>query len=282
MYEIGRPHAELVPHIESYWFVSAEGGEPVELSVDVFVDLRADLVFNFQAPYTRTVLGKRPRRISQSNLDAQRIRPIRIEQKGDVRISGVRFHVAGLAPFVSKAVDRWSDRVVPIASVFGKEIIALAKELRAAGTDPAAQTKLLDAFFLRRLELGRPRQLVQEIKTEIEAEGGLERVSELCARAGISRRQLDRLFRSHLGFNPKTFARVVRFQRALARLRSDPGCTLAELAAECGYYDQPHFVREFKALAGSPPRTRVGYFPPEAPNDFSPNLVRFVQDPRPK
>jgi AraC-like DNA-binding protein len=282
MYQLSQPHPALAPHIESYWFVFAEAGEPVEISVDVFVDLRADLIFNLRAPYTRAVAGRRPRRISRSNLDAQRIHPIRIEQRGDVRICGVRFRIAGLAPFVAAPVDRFSNRVVPIATVFGKTIVALENELRAAEADRQAQTELLDAFFLRRLELGKPNTLVHQLKDQIDAEGGLERVAELCARAGISRRQLDRLFRSQLGFNPKTFARVVRFQRALARLRSDPGCTLADLAAECGYYDQPHFVREFKALAGSPPKTRVGYFPPGAPTDFSPNLVRFVQDDRSK
>jgi AraC-like DNA-binding protein len=282
VYQLSRPHPALAPHIESYWFVFARAGEPVELSVDVFVDLRADLVFNFRAPYTRAVMGKRPRRITRSNLDAQRIHPIRIAQQGDVSICGVRFHVAGLAPFVSVPVDRWSDRVVAIQAVFGKDVVALERALRAAANDPPAQTALLDAFFLRRLAAGKPHDLVRELRAEIEGEGGLERVAELCARNAISQRQLDRLFRSHLGFNPKTFARVVRFQRALRRLGGEPGCTLGELAAECGYYDQPHFVREFKAFAGTAPKARIGYFPPGAPTDFSPNLVQFVQDTRPR
>jgi AraC-like DNA-binding protein len=282
VYQLSRPHPALAPHIESYWFVVADGGRPVEVTVDVFVDLRADLVFNFRAPYTRAMIGKRPRRIAHSNLDAQRIYPIRIEQRGDVGICGVRFHVAGLAPFVSVPVDRWSDRVVSIQAAFGKDVVALERALRAASSDPPAQTALLDAFFLRRLALGKPHELVQQLRAEIEAEGGVERVAELCARNAISQRQLDRLFRSQLGFNPKPFARVVRFQRALGRLRGEPGCTLGELAAECGYYDQPHFVREFKAFAGTAPRARIGYFPSEAPTDFSPNLVQFVQDTRPR
>jgi AraC-like DNA-binding protein len=49
-----------------------------------------------------------------------------------------------------------------------------------------------------------------------------------------------------------------------------------------GYYDQPHFVREFKRFAGSAPKHRVGYFPADVPTDFSPNLVQYVQDSRPR
>lgn len=276
MYQLAFPHPTLAPYIESYWFVFPTDDAPVELSVDVFVDLRADLVFNFGAPYARTVHGERRRVVRASNLDAQRVHPIRIEQRGDVRICGVRFKSAGLAPFVRKAVDAWSDAVVPVATAFGREGVALEASLRAADGDRDAQTRLFDAFFVERLELTPAKRTLHELKTAIEAEGGLERMAELCDRTGVSARQLDRLFRAHLGFSPKTFARVVRFQRGLTRLMRDPGCTLAQVAAECGYYDQPHFVREFRAFSGTTPSARVGYFPATAPSDFSPNLVQFT------
>lgn len=275
MYQLAFPAPALAPFIESYWFVFKTDDAPVELSVDVFVDLRADLVFNFGAPYTRAVHGEPPTVIRASNLDAQRIRPLRIEQRGDVLISGVRFRSAGLSPFVQRSVDAWSDEVVPLPAVFGKPGIALESALRRAGADREAQGRLLDAFFLERLALTPSKETLHALKTAIEAEGGLERMDELCDRTGVPARQLDRLFRAHLGFPPKTFARVVRFQRALTRLKRDPGCTLAQVAAECGYYDQPHFVREFRAFSGTAPSARVGYFPEGAPSDFSPNLVQF-------
>lgn len=276
VYQLAFPTPALAPYIESYWFVFKADDAPVELSVDVFVDLRADLVFNFGVPYTRAVHGQKRRLVRASNLDAQRIHPIRIEQRGDVRISGVRFKSAGLSPFASKPVDAWSDQVVPLAAVFGKDGLALEAALRAAGGDRDAQARLFDAFFLERLALTPGKRMFHELKTAIEAEGGLERMDELCDRTGVSTRQLDRLFKSHLGFSPKTFARVVRFQRGLTRLMRDPGCTLAQIAAECGYYDQPHFVREFKAFSGTTPSARVGYFPAGAPSDFGPNLVQFA------
>ena len=77
---------------------------------------------------------------------------------------------------------------------------------------------------------------------------------------------------------PKTYAQVVRFQRCLNRLRHDPGVTLSEIATQCGYYDQSHFVRECRTFAGVVPSAQVGYFPAGAPADFSPNLVQFLQD----
>lgn len=278
VYRLSRPAPALAPYIEHYWHVSARRGAPFELSLDVHVDLRPDLVFNFGVPYTRSVAGGEARQIGSSNLDAQRLSPIRIVQRGEVVIVGVRLFTGGLAPFVSSPLSAWTDRVAPIEEVFGGGGLALDRTLREAAGDDAAQARALDAFFLERLALAPSVRLVHAVKSRIEEEGGQSRIEALCEVGETSPRNLDRLFRRHLGVGPKTFCRVVRFQRALARLRRAPGCSLAAVAAECGYYDQPHFVREFRRLTGAVPSERVGFFPEDAPVDFSPNYVRFVQD----
>jgi AraC-like DNA-binding protein len=277
MYQLRPPAPQLARYIEHYWFVHATPTRPFNLSVDVFVDARADLVFNFGVAYARKVLGGRTRTLKASNLDAQRLRPIRISQSGHVVISGVRFHTGGLSAFVSRSVHVWNDKVVPVASVFDATG-PLEEALRRAGDRCDAQKEAFDAYFGARLDRSSVRTTFDEIKTRIECEDGPLRVDALCERAGISIRQLDRLFRKNLGFGPKTFSRIVRFQRALARIKRHPDVSIAQVAAECGYYDQSHFVRECKAYAGAVPTRQVGYFPADAPTDFSPNLVQYVQD----
>jgi hypothetical protein len=59
VYELRPPAGALRGHIEQYWFVRGDGPEPLDLRVDVFVDGRADLVFNFAAPYLREVIGQK-------------------------------------------------------------------------------------------------------------------------------------------------------------------------------------------------------------------------------
>jgi AraC-like DNA-binding protein len=88
-------------------------------------------------------------------------------------------------------------------------------------------------------------------------------VAELAAETGWSARHLNSLFRAEVGLSPKEAARVVRFDharrriaqaaRACADAADSPGIGLADLAAECGYYDQAHMAREFRSLAGCPP-----------------------------
>jgi AraC-like DNA-binding protein len=86
--------------------------------------------------------------------------------------------------------------------------------------------------------------------------GGTARISDLAAETGWSDRYLTSRFRTEIGLTPKAAARVIRFDRArhlLIARAADSGYRLADLAAACGYFDQAHLAREFRALAGCPP-----------------------------
>lgn len=275
MYVLRQPAEALRPYIEHYWFVSQAPGEVIDLRVDVFVDARADLLFNFDAPYRREVIGGATLGIADSNLDAQRLAPIRIIQRGSVRIAGVRFHLGGLAPFAREPLAAFTDLTPAPDSVLGPQVLALEAALRA-DPDPDEAADLLDTFFLDRLTAVPP-AFARALNTLI-ATGGRASVADLSAAAGVSQRQLERLFARHLGIPPKMVGRIVRFQGALRSLMADPGCPLGELAAGAGYYDQAHFIRDFRLFSGGVPRGYRGYYPPEGPADFAPNVVAFIQD----
>jgi AraC-like DNA-binding protein len=275
MYQLRKPAEPLRRFVEHYWFVENGRGEPVDLRVDVFVDGRADLVFNFGAPYLREEIGGPPVEYSESNLDAQRLVPIRITQRGDVRIAGVRFHLGGLGAFARGGLREVTGRTVPPAEVLGDGAVALEAGLRG-DPDPDAQARRLDGFLLGQLCTDEPFPVFAR------ALGLLEtgRVEAVAAEVGVSARQLDRMFSRYLGIAPKPLAGILRFQRALGMLMRDPGVTLADVAISAGYFDQSHFVREFKRMTGGVPRGYRGYYPPQGPRDFAPNVVAFVQDRR--
>lgn len=277
MYQLRRPAEALRPYVEHYWFVTSTVAEPVDLRVDVFVDARADLIFNFGAPYARTVIGGERRTIGASNLDAQRLEPIRIEQRGLVRTTGVRFQLGGLAPFSTVALREVTGRTPPPEQVLGPHVRTL--EVRLEGEhDPDAQAAALDAFFLEALARAPSLEgFSRALACAVEAHGGAS-VEDMASAAGVSSRHLDRLFARHLGVPPKTLGTVLRFQRALTSLMREPEGTLADVAASAGYFDQAHFIKDFKRMTGGVPRGYRGYYPPEGPNDFAPNVVVLLQD----
>jgi AraC-like DNA-binding protein len=91
-----------------------------------------------------------------------------------------------------------------------------------------------------------------------ETEGRLP-ISAVTNELGCSRRHLTTRFREQIGLAPKAFARILRFDRAVRRLRSEGGGSLAEIAHDAGYYDQSHFNRDFRAFAGLTPTELVAH-----------------------
>lgn len=83
---------------------------------------------------------------------------------------------------------------------------------------------------------------------------GEVRISDLSEAAHLSYKQFKRVFTEYIGVNPKDFLRIVRFQHALFVLQSSPDMNFSQLAYECGYYDQPHLINEFKIFTGYTPK----------------------------
>lgn len=80
-------------------------------------------------------------------------------------------------------------------------------------------------------------------------------VNELSSLACLSKKQFERLFQSFVGINPKEYARIVRFQKALAHMQHQGSKELnqAQIAYTSGYADQSHFIKEFKRFSGYTP-----------------------------
>ncbi|HYI59376.1 MAG TPA: helix-turn-helix domain-containing protein [Microlunatus sp.] len=277
MYVLRRPAPSLRRFIEHYWFVAEAGEAPVDLRIEVFVDLRADLIFNFGAPYRRSVIGGSTLVLAHSNLDAQRLVPIRIEQRGRVRAAGARFHLGGVAPFTDVHLADWSGTTSAPAGIFGPAARRLEAALRKE-RDLDAAAVLLDAFFVERLGSNGPDPRFRGALDLLQDSAGTLPLGDIADAARMSTRHLQRLFARHLGFPPKTVARVLRFQHALTGLMDDPQAVLGDLAAASGYFDQAHFIKDFSRFSGGVPRGYRGYYPPAAPTDFAPNVVVFLQD----
>jgi len=143
--------------------------------------------------------------------------------------------------------------VLPLDAVLGPEAARLEERLHDA---PAwrARFRILDAFFLTRLAAARaPAPPLAHAWRRLRETDGRIAVGALAQEVGWSRRHLVAQAREHLGLPPKTLARILRFQRAVRLLEADAGPGLAEIAADCGFYVQPHLNRDFRELAGGAP-----------------------------
>ncbi|UJR82303.1 helix-turn-helix transcriptional regulator [Sandaracinus amylolyticus] len=165
---------------------------------------------------------------------------------------GVEFKPGGARPFFDLPADAITGRVVSLDALWGASAHSLRERLMETSS-PRDRVRLLEDNLLRRL--ARSFELDAALRLSLDAFEGrdLTSVGEVNRRTGLSPKRLLALFRDEVGLSPKAFWRVRRFRSALRAL--DHGTLRgAAVAAEHGYFDQAHFVREFRSLAGSTPR----------------------------
>jgi AraC-like DNA-binding protein len=147
-------------------------------------------------------------------------------------------------------------RAVPLDDVLGRPGDELAERLAGASGWPE-RFALLDAVLGERLAGDPPRDLMHAWRRLVASHGGVS-IAGLANELGWSRRYFGARFREHVGLAPKPAARVLRFRRAVELIERDDGTNLAAIAQSCGYYDQPHLNRDFRAFAGSSPGDHLG------------------------
>ena len=156
-------------------------------------------------------------------------------------------------------VRRLTDRWVELADVPGLPGASLTREVHASMADHpesaeahATARQAVETALRPLLPVDEEGLLVNAVVGHVEHTPDLLRVEELCARFDLSERTLQRLLSRRIGLSPKWLIRRRRLQEAADRLRDDD-LSLAGIAADLGYADQPHFTRDFRFATGLTP-----------------------------
>lgn len=168
---------------------------------------------------------------------------------------GIAFQPGAARALLGISLEPLRDQVIDVLALGDRPLRDLVHRVRAASNLEQAAASL-DAFFLRRAAEISDHQRARAALSLMNPcqSGGHMSVAGLSATLGVSERQLRRLFLEEIGASPSLCRRILRLQVAEGLLKSDR--PLAEVALQAGYYDQAHFSREFKAMAGVTPRQR--------------------------
>ncbi len=157
------------------------------------------------------------------------------------------------------SIDHYTDRHVPLTDVLGADGRALVNDLRRVMAHEPRSSETHRRAMKVYTEVLRPflpvdteGQLVNDIVAFVEGRSDVTRVAQVCEAFDISERSLQRLIHRRLGLAPKWLIQRRRLHDAVARLRART-TTLANLAAELGYADEPHFIRDFSRSTGMTP-----------------------------
>jgi AraC-like DNA-binding protein len=242
--EIGRafslalrpPPADLADAIDRHWIVRWDLRGRAPHRTEVLTHPAVHLVFE---PHGAFVYGVRRK------LDVHTL-------SGTGYAVGTKFLPGGFAAFTERPMDQLTDRVLELEEIFGPAGARLAHAARALEDPGAALEPMHDLLRARQRPLGPEARLVAAAVARMREAAPGTRVSDIAADRAVSVRTLQRLFARYVGASPKWVLQRYRLHEALEQLDGAPK-DWSRLALDLGYFDQAHFIRDFRAVAGRSP-----------------------------
>jgi AraC-like DNA-binding protein len=168
-------------------------------------------------------------------------------------VFGVKFRPGAYYPFVRCPVSTITDRSIPIEDIFGDDGVALEAAIRAHD-DEAQWIECAEQFLRsRRPERDDTIDLINRIIDCIVADRTILKVDALVERFNLSKRTLQRIFSRYVGVSPKWVIKRYRLQEAAEQLAGSEIVNWPRMALDLGYFDQAHFIKDFKMIVGRTP-----------------------------
>lgn len=245
------PSDRLARSVRCIWTYTAPAGEAVQRIVP---DGRCELIVHAAEPYAEVDGRGKSRAQPRAFFAGQVTRPLHLQPVGETSVIGVRFQFTGARPFLGRSLREATDARLPLDQLWIGAGSALARDV-AAHKGMAQRVATVQSFVQMHIDAcTEPNDpLVDACVARIEATRGDADIPALAADAGLGRRQLERRFADVVGLGPSLLASILRFRSVFDMLQRDHARPWTEAALDAGYYDQSHFIREFRRFVGCTP-----------------------------
>jgi len=262
-----QPDERLRPWVFCYFLVEPTGQTPPGERVPpdnqqqlLLPDGYSEIVFNLDAAFERWAIGQPDQRavMSSSYLIGGRSHSVLTRNRGAVRLAGAKLDSRLLRAIVGMPLSEFRDSTLTLSEVGARPLLDLDESVQSARWPEDIKTNL-DRFFLRALCRSSPGDpMVGALLQRIHRSRGTLSIMKWLRAEHIDSRTLERRFCAYMGMMPKQYARVVRFKHSYRGLMvAEPG-TAARGTHLDPYYDQSHFIREFRKFLGTAPTSKLG------------------------
>ncbi|KQR67720.1 helix-turn-helix domain-containing protein [Pedobacter sp. Leaf176] len=249
------PDPSISHLIECYWMMQSENRTPkIE---KIIPDGFTELIFNYRDVYKAKTDGNWY--LQSPNLLAGQISSyFYLENTGLTGSCAIKLKPAALTQLYGLNMELYLDKIVDLDTI-PNAIFSGLKNIVLPFQGIAQLKMTLDNHFIQLSKAAGQNPLEQVLELVFNS-NGMSPVSELVATAGVSERQLERLFKKYVGLSPKYYSRIIKFNYIFELIKSGKN-SWTEIIYKSGYYDQSHFIRNFKAFTGEDPSS---YFFEEA------------------
>ncbi|WP_156307607.1 AraC family transcriptional regulator [Sphingobacterium endophyticum] len=257
-YQTYKPHSDLESLVKFYWTLEVPF-DPKNQKQKIVPDGCIEMTFN---------LGDRIKRYISENefilnpnamIMGQRTKPYYILPIGNVDTIAICFYPYGFANFVNTALEKFVDKEIPIAELFGQTVAHELEQQIILATGTQQRIEILETFLLKKLnEKTTISNIVKSTVDTLLKTNGSTSINVILKDDLSKRRQLERHFKKQIGISPKQLSKVIRLQATLQTLLQQKPERLTDIAYENEYFDQNHFIKDFKEFVGITPKEFLG------------------------
>lgn len=240
------PCEALRPWIAGYAFQESDGSGSVH---GVLPGLQPVLGFQYRGRMA-TILPQGETLLETSGITGLQSRSRQYRAMPGAATLLVRFHPWGAAAFLPVPMHELADRSLGLSSLLRPSLLRWVEERLAESADDSQRIRVVEGFLLGLLRNRAPDGPVRKAARLLQANPSAN-LARVAGELGLGERQLERKFREWIGIGPKRFARLVRFQQVVRLLERNHRSL--DAALELGFYDQAHFIKDFRAFAGTTP-----------------------------
>jgi AraC-like DNA-binding protein len=233
--------------IECYWLIENDNAEPE--AQKVIPDGFTELIFHYRNPYQINIDGVWHQQ-TKYLFAGQISQFFYLKNTGPVGMIAVKLKPAAFTQLFNVDMHLYTNEAVDLATLKIEKLEELKQKVIPFTNEEEAK-HIFDEFFAGLLTTIKENPVTKAIDLIFET-NGLIKVEEIAAKTGVGARQLERLFKKYIGLTPKYYCRIIRFNY-IYQLIQQGNTSWQEIVYLSGYYDQSHFIRNFKAFTGEDP-----------------------------
>lgn len=269
------PRPPLDAFVESIWICRNDPAGPGPVSLQRILPTgAAQLIVNLKEDETRLYDPVAPQRcvtIDGTVLSGPYTRVQVIDTSEQEHVAGVAFRPGGTAPFLRFPAHETTDMDVPLEALWGRRATQALRECLLESRDADDALDVLEDALLAHVRTPGLHPAVAFALRSFDRIPAMASIAAVTDSVGMSAKRFIERFKVDVGMTPKRFCRVRRFQRAVTRAHQGRSIDWTGVALDCGYFDQAHFIHDFRSFAGMTP---TQYY--SAKTEFQ-NHVKFLQ-----
>lgn len=257
-YQTYKPHKDLESIINFYWTLEVPF-DPKNQKQKIVPDGCIEMTFNFGDKIKR--FSSETEFILHPNamVMGQRTKSFNILPVGNVDTFAICFYPIGFANFVKIPLKNLVDKEIPISELFEQSEAYELEQQMIQAIDTQKRIDIIETFLLKKLnEKNTISNIVKSTVDTLLKTNGTTPINVLLKEDVSKRRQLERHFKKQIGISPKQLGKAIRLQATLNMMLNKKSETLTDIAYENEYFDQNHFIKDFKELVGVTPKDFLG------------------------